>query len=161
MFGDRTPASTLPEASKLPVIFLVMQRSAHTRSESKLQGCSPRTGPAPRLTGRHHKPTSAPCLLEQNSGKPAATATTLITTLSRGIRRVSGNGSVLGKQGQTRAATIRRECLFICFSNLHEEEYISPLFPSSCLQLPSHNRWMCGSLTSKDELTVNLQMLVR
>lgn len=110
VWGQQMHGSTVPEASKLPVIFLMMQRSAHNHRESNLQCCSPRTGPAHRLTGCHNNPNSAPCLLEQNSGKPTATATLLVTTLSRGIRWVPGNSSVLvqvlGKQGSIHIITI-------------------------------------------------------
>lgn len=103
-------ASTVPEASKLPVIFLMIQRSARHRGESNPSCCSPRSGPAHRLTGCHNKPNSSSCLLEPNSGKATATATPLVTTLSRGIRWVLGKGSVLvqvlEKQGPKRSVTI-------------------------------------------------------
>lgn len=62
--------STVPEASKLPVIFPMMQRSVHNHRESILLCCSLSASPAHRLTGCHNNPGPAPCLLEQNSGKP-------------------------------------------------------------------------------------------
>ena len=37
VWGQQMHASTVPEASKLPVILLVMQRSAHSRRESELR----------------------------------------------------------------------------------------------------------------------------
>lgn len=88
--------STVPEASKLPVIFLMMQRSVHNHGESILLRRSQRASPAHRLTGCHNNRDPAPRLLEQNSGKPTATATPLVTTPSRRSLWIPGKHSVLG-----------------------------------------------------------------
>lgn len=85
--------STVPEASKLPVIFPMMQRSVHNHRESILLCCSLSASLAHRLTGCHNNPSPAPCLLEQNSGKSTTTATPLVTTPSR---RILTNVQVLG-----------------------------------------------------------------
>lgn len=86
VWGQRMYGSTVPEASKLPVIFPMMQRSVHNHRESILLCCSQSASPAHRLTGCHNNPGPAPCLLEQNSGKPTTTtAVPLVTTPSRRI----------------------------------------------------------------------------
>lgn len=84
-WGQQMYGSTVPEASKLPVIFPMMQRSVHNHRESILLLCSPSASPAHRLTGCHNNLGPAPCLLEQNSGKSTTTTTTLVTTPSRKI----------------------------------------------------------------------------
>lgn len=100
--------STVPEASKLPVIFPMMQRSVHNHGESILLRRSQRAGPAHRLTGCHNNPDPAPRLLEQNSGKPTATATPLVTTPSRRSLWIPGKHSVLGVNiGMTKGGGIR------------------------------------------------------
>lgn len=78
--------STVPEASKLPVIFPMMQRSVRNHWESILLRCSPSASPAHRLTGCHNNPSPVPCLLEQNSRKSTTTATPPVTTTSRRIQ---------------------------------------------------------------------------
>ena len=96
VWGRQMYGSTVPEASKLPVIFPMMQRSVHNHRESILLCCSLSASPAHRLTGCHNNPDPAPCLLEQNSGKPTATATPLVTTPSRRIHWIPDKRPVLG-----------------------------------------------------------------
>lgn len=58
MYGSR-----VPEASKLPVIFPMMQRSVHNHRESILLWCSVSASPAHRLTGCHNSPASRSLLI--------------------------------------------------------------------------------------------------
>lgn len=110
--GD-TRGSTVPEASKLPVIFPMMQRSVHNHRESILLRRSQSAGPAHRLTGCHNNPDPAPRLLEQNSGKPTATATPLVTTPSRRSLWTPGKHSVLGVNiVTTKGGRIWLKCVF-------------------------------------------------
>ncbi len=85
VWGQQMYGSTVPEASKLPVIFPMMQRSLHNHRESVPLCCLQRASPTHRLTGCHNNPDPTPCLLEQNSWKPTTTKTPLVTTPSRRI----------------------------------------------------------------------------
>lgn len=62
-WGQQMYSSTVPEGSKLPVIFPMMQRSVHNHTESILLRCSLSASPAHRLTGCHNNPRSRSMLI--------------------------------------------------------------------------------------------------
>lgn len=120
VWGQQMYGSTVPEASKLPVIFPMMQRSVHNHRESILLCCSLSASPAHRLTGCHNNPGPAPCLLEQNSGTPTTTATPLVTTPSRRIHWIPDKHSVCGVNvsvGKIRQNMV--DALKLCCVKLH------------------------------------------
>lgn len=129
VWGQKMYGSAVPEASKLPVIFPMMQRSAHNQRESILLCCSLSSSPAHRLTGCHNNPGPAPCLLEQNSGKPTTTTAPLVTRISGRICWICDKYLLLGADTGDKPK-YDRYCSFLRYISITYIQYITP---SDCL----------------------------
>lgn len=98
VWGQEMYGSTVPEASKLPVIFLMMQRSVHNHRESILLCCSRSASPAHRLTGCHNNPRSRSMLIRTEQWEAHRHATTLVTTPSTRIHWISDKCSLFSRK---------------------------------------------------------------